>query len=249
MTDRITGITFSPVQTFIEKSRKLRDLHGSSYLLSYLSWSICYAADRQNYRVISPALPNLTQGMPNKILIAGDFSEEDARGAFLQAWECVTETCQEWLQKQFPSSEFPWKRDWGLWAKYAWEFFWVQGDSVGEVRRQLEAKKQARDWVGINWQGESSSLSGTDAVAYPNLGATGDPRKLNFQVQKRSIEAFYEGLSNRLGEGFIDPDEELSIPELVKRLITSEEIAEDVVKNLKTRLGENSTDSKIRPNA
>ncbi|BAZ08050.1 hypothetical protein NIES3974_47190 [Calothrix sp. NIES-3974] len=36
-------ITFAPVQGFIEKSCKLRDLYGSSYLLSYLAWVICKA--------------------------------------------------------------------------------------------------------------------------------------------------------------------------------------------------------------
>ena len=243
MTEIITGVTFSPVQTFIEKSRKLRDLYGSSYLLSYLSWSVCHAADQQGHTVISPALPNVTQGMPNKILIAGDFSEEAAKTAFLQAWECVTDTCQEWVRAELELNQpLPWKREWGLWAKYAWEFFWVQGDglAIGEVRRQLEAKKQARNWVGINWQGESSTLSGTDAVAHLDLGK-GDPRK-NYQEQKRSIEEFYEHLSRVLGEAFIDPDEELSIPELTKRLITSKEVAEAVVERLKTRLGEHSTD-------
>jgi hypothetical protein len=32
-----TAITFAPVQGFIEKSRKLTDLYGSSFLLSYLA--------------------------------------------------------------------------------------------------------------------------------------------------------------------------------------------------------------------
>ena len=193
--------------------------------------------------MISPAMPNVTQGMPNKILIAGDFSEAAAKAAFFQAWECVTDACQEWVREKLELNQpLPWKREWGLWAKYAWEFFWMQGDglAIGEVRRQLEAKKHARNWVGINWQGESSTLSGTDAVAHPCL-EKGDPRK-NYQEQKRSIEDFYERLSEKLGEAFIDPDEELSIPELTKRLITSQEVAKAVVEKLKTRLGEDSTD-------
>lgn len=269
MTEIITGITFSPVQAFIEKSRKLRDLYGSSYLLSFLSWSICHAADQQNHRVISPALPNVVQGMPNKILIAGDFSEQDAQAAFDQAWKNLTETCQEWIQGRFQASteKFYWNRDWGLWAKYAWEFFWVQGrgTTIGEVRRQLEARKNTRNWVGVNWQGESSTLSGSDAVAYPGLGAEGDPRKLNYQAQKTSIERFYERLSQELGAAFleatpeldrkipatnraqrieeygaafVDPDEELSIPELVKRLITHKAIARQVIQRVRAEAGE-----------
>jgi CRISPR-associated protein Cmr2 len=57
-----------------------------------------------------------------------------------------------------------------LWTKYAWEFFWVQGEigqSISDVREKLNQKKRWRDWTGINWQGESSTLSGADAIAYP----------------------------------------------------------------------------------
>ncbi|MBW4442550.1 MAG: hypothetical protein KME10_15220 [Plectolyngbya sp. WJT66-NPBG17] len=43
-TDTIyTAITFAPVQGFIEKSRKLRDLYGSSFILSYLANALCKA--------------------------------------------------------------------------------------------------------------------------------------------------------------------------------------------------------------
>jgi CRISPR-associated protein Cmr2 len=42
---KYTVITFAPVQGFIEKSRKLRDLYGASQILSYLSWKIVCAAN------------------------------------------------------------------------------------------------------------------------------------------------------------------------------------------------------------
>jgi len=66
-----TAITFSPVQGFIEKSRKLRDLYGASLILSYLSKKIIDEAKNQNFTIISPGLPNLAKGMPNRILING----------------------------------------------------------------------------------------------------------------------------------------------------------------------------------
>ena len=71
-----TIITFAPIQAFIEKSRKLRDLYGSSYILSFLSWIICLAAEKQGYSVVSPALPNVTQGMPNQIVLEGNPSPD-----------------------------------------------------------------------------------------------------------------------------------------------------------------------------
>ena len=270
MTNQIyTAITFAPVQGFIEKSRKLRDLYGSSYLLSFLAWTICYVAKCNDCKVVSPALPNVTQGMPNQIIIRGDFKEEDAEFALNTAWECVTETCRDWIEKQVEDKADgtkwnyqSWKRIWGLWTKYAWEFFWVQGnpgESISDVRQRLNEKKRCRGWTGINWQGESSTLSGADAIAYPGLGIH-EPQKYNYQAQKASVEEFYTQLSQKLGESFIDlirlklseasrldrskeygesfivANEELSVPELIKRLVTHQSIAEKLIERFQQRL-------------
>jgi CRISPR-associated protein Cmr2 len=65
-----TAITFAPVQGFIEKSRKLRDLYGSSYLLSFLAEVLCRAMDADpNCELISPALVNNAKGTPNQIWV------------------------------------------------------------------------------------------------------------------------------------------------------------------------------------
>ncbi|MEH1823636.1 MAG: type III-B CRISPR-associated protein Cas10/Cmr2 [Nostoc sp.] len=254
MTNQIyTAITFAPVQGFIEKSRKLRDLYGSSYLLSYLSWVICNDAESKRCEVISPASPNVTQGMPNQIIIKGDYKKKDAETAFNTAWKCVTHTCREWIEKEINDGwEYKfWKRDWGLWTRYGWEFFWVQGDPVesdlgkgiNDVRQRLNEEKRSRAWTGINWQGESSTLSGADGIAYPRLSfdfnrcdeqveKAYEPKKYNYQVEKTTVKKFYEQLSEKLGESFIDPDEQLSIPELIKRLITHEVITEKLKQSL-----------------
>lgn len=266
MTNKIyTVITFAPVQGFIEKSRKLRDLYGSSYLLSYISWVICNAAQKHGCTVVSPASINVTQGMPNQIIIEGNFPENEAKSVLLKGWKCITESCREWIETNVEVIEgekidyTPWRRTWGLWTKYAWEFFWVQGekeDSISKVREKLNEKKRRRDWTGINWQGESSTLSGADAIAYPKLGLISDPRKYNYQQEKKDVTAFYQALSEKLGESFIDltprlnfsgdekikrskeygesfidPDEELSLPELIKRLITHKAIAIKIKEN------------------
>ncbi|MBW4478853.1 MAG: CRISPR-associated protein [Tolypothrix brevis GSE-NOS-MK-07-07A] len=241
MTNKIyTVITFSPVQGFIEKSRKLRDLYGSSYLLSYLSWVICNAAKQYGCEVISPALPNITQGMPNQIIIEGDFPEKKAEYALNKAWECVTETCREWIEENVEGDYTSWRRSWGLWTKYAWEFFWVQGnpgDTISDVREKFNEKKRGRDWTGINWQGESSTLSGADAIAYPKLGQIVDARKYDYQQEKQDVTALYKALSDKLGESFIDPKEELSIPELIKRMITYESVSQNLIEHFKFTFG------------
>jgi CRISPR-associated protein Cmr2 len=242
-----TAITFAPIQGFIENSRKLRDLYGSSYLLSFLSWSVCHAAESRDFRIISPALTNVAQGLPNVIIIEGKFEAAVAKDAFDQAWKCVVETCRVWVQETLESDpngkrwHYHWERDWSLWANYAWEFFCVHGEpreTVTQVKTRLTETKRSRDWTGINWTGESSTLSGSDAIAYPELGRIADPRRYNYQDQKTKVELFYKQLSQKLGEAFIDPREELSIPELVKRMITHGDVAQKVGDRLRQLLGE-----------
>ncbi|MFK0730609.1 MAG: type III-B CRISPR-associated protein Cas10/Cmr2 [Gloeotrichia echinulata GP01] len=250
MTNKIyTVISFAPVQGFIEKSRKLRDLYGSSFLLSYLSWVICTTAETKGYQVISPALIDVAQGTPNQIIIEGDFPEEDAKAALNIAWECVTETCREWIEEQIGGdSKYwrNWRRIWRLWTKYSWEFFWVQGnpgETISDVRQRLNDKKYWRGWTAVNWQGESSTLSGADAIAYPGMGRISDPRQYNYQQEKTEIRSFYEQLQQRLGESFIDINEELSVPELIKRMITHEVIAEKLIERIQSSFSKNGITS------
>ena len=234
MSDTYTAITFAPIQGFIEKSRKLRDLYGSSYILSFLSWSICAAATQHNHTIISPAAPNLTQGMPNQIIIQGDLSKAIAQAAFNQAWRSLVFTCRDYISQKVPA-DYTWDREWSLWAAHAWEFFHATGPTVTSARERLNDAKQQRDWTGINWTGESSTLSGSDGIAWPQLGAK-NPNTTSANSQKVGIESFYTALSKTM-EAFIDPDEELSIPELIKRIVTHKDVAEAIGQNLRGRSG------------
>lgn len=232
MNNRIyTAITFAPVQDFISKSRKLRDLYGSSFLLSFLARAVGEAATANQCRLISPALINVVQGTPNQIVIAGDFSQAEAKGAFHRAWKSVIDTCRQWLEAQI-SAEYSWYKEWQLWTNYAWEFFWAQGNSISQARRNLNQVKRSRNWTGINWMGESSTLSGVDAIAYPEMGGKIDPTT-HTKEQGDRIRQFYHQLRqlNALGQAFVDETEQLSIPELTKRLITYDAIASQL--NLK----------------
>ncbi|MFB2875680.1 Cas10/Cmr2 second palm domain-containing protein [Floridanema aerugineum] len=227
-----TAITFAPVQGFIEKSRKLRDLYGSSFILSYLSRTLCEAAEKQELKVISPAIIDVVRGTPNQIIIQGNFEESQALAVFHQAWDTLTWTCRQWIEKQIPG-KYNWRKDWEMWTKHAWEFFWANGQTISEARRKLNKIKGKRSWTGINWQGESSTLSGADAIAYPNMGSPTNPKDYNYTQEKSQISQFYTQLRQLkpLGEAFIDESEQLSIPELIKRLITYDVIATQI--NLK----------------
>lgn len=230
-----TAITFAPVQGFIEKSRKLRDLYGSSFLLSYLAKTLCDAAEAkgEDYSVVSPAIIDVTQGTPNQIIIEGNdaFSATDAQEALDDAWKNIVETVRLAIEMALPHQPYHWQREWNHWANHAWEFFWGEGNTIDEARQAINEVKRSRNWIGVNWVGESSTLSGGDGVAWYGMSDQIQPKTANLKEISDRIEHFYDELSREFGNAIIDTNEQLSIPELIKRLITLEQIAKRI--NLK----------------
>ncbi|WP_236556844.1 type III-B CRISPR-associated protein Cas10/Cmr2 [Calothrix sp. PCC 7507] len=237
MVTKYTAITFAPVQGFIEKSRKLRDLYGASLILSYLSQQLVKEAEKTT-EVISPAGANLHKGMPNRILIKGEFTQEQVKQTVLSAWKQILQECRSWIEKKLPDYTYHWEREWINWGNHAWEFFWGSGHSIQAAMDDLETRKLSRGWTAVNWIGESSSLTGTDAIAFPGLGGEArNPQNRQWTIEKNDIKAFFKSLACVLEnlppdaepEGkFFALHEKLSIPELVKRLVTLPEIATDL---------------------
>jgi CRISPR-associated protein Cmr2 len=252
-----TAVSFAPVQGFIEKSRKLRDLFGASLILSYLSQQLAKSAEDAGLQVISPALINVQEGMPNRILIRGLFERNEVEQTLIKAWDKILTTCRTWIETQaFPHETFSWEHEWLKWKQYTWEIFWGQGELPDKAMRDLERRKLKRDWTGVNWTGDSSSLTGTDAIAGPHLGKENkNPGQALTPEKKDELELFYRRLSwlldhpeRRVGQTlpsleelrayeksnpdgigkYIAPNERLSIPELVKRLVTYDQIANDI---------------------
>jgi CRISPR-associated protein Cmr2 len=238
---KYTAITFAPVQGFIEKSRKLRDLYGASLILSYLSQQIVsYVEHKDGLKLISPALPSVQKGMPNRILIKGEMTEDKAKEIILSEWKEMLRVCREWIERNIPDN-YHWEREWSLWGCHTWEIFQGCGCSIKDAMEDLETKKLSRDWTAVNWIGESSSLTGTDGIAFPGMGAKHrNPKTLNYGLEDKQIKDFYTKIARKLDncppdkepEGkFIAPNEKLSIPELVKRLVTLPEIANLISRN------------------
>ncbi|MGB3402256.1 MAG: type III-B CRISPR-associated protein Cas10/Cmr2 [Microcoleaceae cyanobacterium] len=238
-----TAITFAPVQGFIEKSRKLRDLYGSSFILSYLAKTLCEAARKHfNYEegngkdpVISPAIINVTQGTPNQIIIRGEFPEEKVKTVFNDAWKTIVHTCRKEIEQRVKVKysekywEYHWDRVWNAWVNYAWEFFYAYNEgTVTDVRQALNEVKRSRNWIGINWVGESSTLSGADEIAWPGMTDKFNPKTGKISDVQAQIEIFYRQLSQVFSESMIAANEQLSIPELIKRLITLKDIAKQL---------------------
>lgn len=268
MTEGYTAISFAPVQGFIEKSRKLRDLYGASLILSYLSSRIVQEALCSGLEVISPGLPTVQKGMPNRILIKGKFERNDVQNILLNEWQKILIICREWIEDNIgiPKTEYYWsqpedqigkhKGEWERWGSHTWEIFWGYGASIPDAMEDLETRKLKRDWIGINWMGESSSLTGTDAIAWHQLGKeSNQPGQALTPDQKDQLELFYRRLSwlldnpeDRLQKSslslqalreyeeknpdtsgkYLAPNERLSIPELVKRLVTYDKIADQI---------------------
>ncbi|MGA0198223.1 MAG: type III-B CRISPR-associated protein Cas10/Cmr2, partial [Prochlorotrichaceae cyanobacterium] len=266
-----TAISFAPVQGFIEKSRKLRDLYGASLILSYLSQKIVQELGQRG-KVISPALPNVQEGMPNRILVKAEktIDRDEVKQLLLKHWKHLLTVCREWVEKYVPT-DYLWaqkdnqiskeKGEWERWGEYSWEVFWGYGNDPHTAMEDLETRKLKRDWVAINWVGESSSLSGTDAIAWPQLGRQYEiqgecqPGRSLTDKEQLDLELFYRQLSWLLDEPkqrkgkvpsmsleslrayeksnpdgigrYIAVNERLSIPELVKRLVTYEKIDAD----------------------
>jgi len=249
MSDRYTAITFSPVQGFIEKSRKLRDLYGSSFILSHLANQICLEAreyltsatqkeseQEDSDPIISPAAINVAQGTPNQIIIRGEFPREQAQQALTDAWNQLVVSCQQWIQENVTETDsgekikYFWDRPWKEWINHNWEFFWATGESIDQARLHLNQQKTARAWTGINYVGESSTLSGVDSRAWPALGRHA-PHTRAKSKEEAEVKAFYRQLSAAVdGKGAtIAEREQLSIPELVKRLVTIDEVIDNSV--------------------
>ncbi len=250
-----TAFSFAPVQGFIEKSRKLRDLFGASLILSYLSQELAIAADKSPHcRVISPALINVQEGMPNRILVEGVFCRNEVERVLIREWDRILQICRGWIERNVPTDDrYHWDAEWQRWKQYTWEIFWGKGGSPNEAMDDLEGRKLKRDWIGINWIGESSSLTGTDAIAWYNLGKEDShPGRSLTSDEKDELELFYRRISwlldapeSRLDRPalslselraykdddigkYIAVNERLSIPELVKRLVTYNKIADAI---------------------
>lgn len=228
-----TAVTFAPVQGFIMASRKLRDLYGSSLLLSHLACAQTRDAEAQNLEIVSPADVKGSRGVPNVLVIKGDYSRQRAEAALLSCWGRVLAECRTWIETYFTSQRelkaivFDWHSSWRACALHSWEMFHGQGATIQEARKVLAITKQQRNWAIPNWTGESSTLSSVEAVARPTMGAMRDPRTLHPAEIQQEAREFLQALctSSDLGEAFAGANEEISLTELVKRLITYPAVA------------------------
>jgi CRISPR-associated protein Cmr2 len=121
-----------------------------------------------------------------------------------------------------PEHGYLWESNWKACAAHSWELFHGQGTSIDKARQALAINKQQRDWSVPNWTGESSTLSSAEAVVWPRMGEVRDPRDIKPIDIKNEARTYLDLLRKHtdLGEAFADEKEEISLTELVKRLVT-----------------------------
>ena len=233
-----TTVTFAPVQSFILASRKLRDLYGSSLLLSHLARALADDATSRALVVISPASVDSSRGVPNVLVIQGDYRKGHARDALLACWKGVLTGCRNWLVNELkheidPVHGYKWESSWKACAAHSWELFHGQGATIEKARQALSINKQQRDWSVPNWTGESSTLSSAEAVVWPRMGEVRDPRDIKPIDIKNEARTYLDLLRKHtaLGEAFADENEEISLTELVKRLVTFNAVVGKVLVN------------------
>ncbi|MCT0212418.1 MULTISPECIES: type III-B CRISPR-associated protein Cas10/Cmr2 [unclassified Synechococcus] len=117
-------VTFAPVQGFISSSRKLRDLFGSSLLLSVLAKAIADDAaerfdpaqqptdERRKLEVLSPALVDVARGVPNTLVICGVYKKGHAQDALKMAWGEILVSTRTWIESTFPQFVYDWEAIW-----------------------------------------------------------------------------------------------------------------------------------------
>ena len=236
-----TVVTFAPVQSFIRASRKLRDLYGSSLLLSHLAKALADDAAGRGLAVISPASVHSSRGVPNVLVIGGEYRKGHAQEALQASWKQVLQVCRRWLEDAMPEASFDWDSSWKACATHSWELFHGQGATIQAARQALAVNKLQRAWSVPNWTGESSSLSSAEAVARPRMGQVIDPRQLDHQEAQREARHFLQVMRQRLGEAFAGQKEELSLNELVKRLVTYKPIAQQLQLQIPERFDKTSS--------
>lgn len=212
-------------------SRKLRDLYGSSILISHLARAQAKDAQGHGHSVVSPADIKVSRGVPNVLVIRGAYSKELARQALLTCWQRVLSSCRTWIEDFYrdkqPGQTFEWESSWRACGLHSWEVFHGQGATITAAREALAITKLQRAWSVPNWTGESSTLSSAEAVVRPEMGALKDPRYLAQKDIQEEARSFLRTLceSADLGIAFAGANEEISLTELVKRLITYPAVA------------------------
>ncbi|MDJ1181977.1 Cas10/Cmr2 second palm domain-containing protein [Roseofilum casamattae] len=200
-------------------------------IISVLVNQLCHRAEQLGYLAISSTKNNGIWGTSLPIIIEGNLDRNFATSTLNETWKAILRTCRYWIEDNIPI-EYRWQQSWKLWEKHGLSVISVRGESISDVYKKTTIAKYSYPWTGINWQGESSSISKINAIAWNGMDIYRDRPGEDPDAEIAEIEPFYNELVDVLGHGFVQEGEYLSIPELVQRLI----IQKPVFQRLKREL-------------
>jgi CRISPR-associated protein Cmr2 len=225
-----THLHFSlgPVQGFVARSRRTRDLWGSSYLLSLLAGHAIHGAEQAGGRIVQPWVekdpmlqwirgqregePPRIGTLPNRFIVeiaeAGRAREIAAscRQALEQAWRRVYEAVRERFVAGVEARGQGTREIWQRQVEHFWEVTWAAGPA--EAHGLLARRKHWR----THWPREEP---GDKCTVMPEL------QELSGYVRatdRSRQDAFWESLREGMGQLDMRDDERLCAVALVKRL-------------------------------
>lgn len=177
MSESLFIFTFSPVQGFINDSRKLRDLAVSSGILVELAREAAkpLVDESKGRRLVYP--PDIGGDIPNKIVAIVRTADcesvaKEVQDGFYLHWAKISEKARRLFFSQMgdPAVDETWYNIWKRQTQpnYFWETYWGSfsidensyGDSYAYVEKVLAGVKRLRQFSGFIEPGEKDTLSG-----------------------------------------------------------------------------------------
>jgi CRISPR-associated protein Cmr2 len=166
--------SFGPVQSFISKSRKLKDLFNASSILSDLAFEIILEAQKASFEILSPSKINQGVAVPNRFLAKihlensedleglAEVLEQKLRAIFLEKGSTV-------LVKQFPQKAFSqsFLKNWEDQLSKHLEVYWIAIPASNnfefdyqKLNRSLAALKNEKTFKQLAESGRKCRLEG-----------------------------------------------------------------------------------------
>ncbi len=226
-----THLHFSigPVQDFVARSRRTRDLWGSSYLLSFLAGHAMHGAEQAQARVIQPqveadamlqcirgqpgAEPPRMGSLPNHFVVELTEPErahpvaDACRQALEAAWQRVYEAVWTGFVAPVEGHGRDTAKIWNRQVAHFWELSWVAGPPE-EARHLYSQRKHWRTHARPEEPGDK-------CMVMPELQELSGYVRAHDRVRQ---ESFWERLRNRVGSLDLREEERLCAIALIKRL-------------------------------
>jgi len=229
-------VSIGPVQGFVSRSRRTRDLWGSSYLLAFLSAHAMHGAYVAGGRIVQPVVaedplyrwvsgnptdePPRIGSVPNHFVIELDGDAGDARpvaeaavAALDEAWMRVCDAVWARFVEHACAAGNGTEAIWQRQVRGFWDVSWTAGPSG---RDNLLARRK-------HWRNHRPSAEPGDKCTVMH-----DLQELSGHVRPgsgRQQERFWQRLGSRLGKLDLRDNERLCAIALVKRLFPKPEVA------------------------